>query len=144
MHPDKLSRGWNPHEGNNAACLRLGICENKLARAACQEESPAVLRYSQKCPESLDGFLSQATKFLINPFTRRCTLTNYQGGGTPYEGNNAVCLRVGICEKNWPGQPAKKKAPLFSGTARNVQNLWMASCPKPPNSLSIPLLEDAP
>ena len=102
---------------------------------------------SQKCPEFLDGFLSQTTKFLINPFTRRCTLTNVQGGGTrnPQEGNNAVCLRVGNCEKtNWPGQPAKKKALLFSGKARNVQNLWIASCPKPQNSLSIPLQEDAP
>ena len=26
--------------------------------------------------------------------------------------------------------------------ARNVQNFWIASCPKPPNSLSTPLLED--
>ena len=66
---------------------------------------------SQKCPESLACFLSQTTKFLINPFTRRCTLTSFQGGGTrnPQEGNNAVCLRVGNCEKKWPGQPAKKK-----------------------------------
>ena len=58
---------------------------------------------SQKCPEILDCFLSQTTNFLINPFTRRFTLTNFQG-----EGNNAVCLRVGNCEK-MARQPAKKK-----------------------------------
>ena len=66
---------------------------------------------SQKCPESLDCFLSQTTKFLINPFTRRCTLTNFQGGGTrnPQEGNTAVCLRVGNCEKNGQGSLPRRR-----------------------------------
>ena len=106
----------NPQEGNNAVCLRVGNCEENMARAACQEESPAVLRQSQKCPESLDCFLSQTTKFLINPFTRRCTLTNFQGGGTrnPQEGNNAVCLRVGNCEKNMARAACQEEEPRLN------------------------------
>ena len=60
-----------------------------LARAACQEESPAVLRYSQKCPESLDGFLSQTTKFII-AFIEVPPLIICQGA-SPSEGiDNAI------------------------------------------------------
>ena len=123
MHPDKLSRGWNPHEGNNAACLRVGICEKNWPGQPAKKNSPAVLRYSQKCPESLDGFLSQTTKFLINPFTRRCTLTNYQGGGSPMK---AIMNLVGWDRKpsrDWPFQAVPRRtAGLSSGTACPVQN----------------------
>ena len=81
----KVGGTRNPHEGNNAACLRVGNCEQKIGKPHCSQVKPEMSRIS----------------FLINPFTRRCTLTNFQGGGTrnPHEGNNAACLRVGNCEQ---------------------------------------------
>ena len=103
----------NPQEGNNAVCLRVGNCEAKNGQGSLPRRKPCC---SQIKPEMsrISGLLpvpAQTTKFLINPFTRRCTLTHVQGGGTrnPQESNNAVCLRVGNCGKNGQGSLPRRR-----------------------------------